>query len=181
MSEPTTLRAGDSVDWTVDQPEYSAAAGWALKYRLLFATGLPVDIATTGTATTYAAALTAAATAPFVTGQATLVKWVEKGLTKITLAQYPVSVLPNLAAATTLDGRSANVIALVAARKALSDYNAGGQSKVLTATLEGRAVTFRSVKELTDLIAYYQREVNIENANNAVLFGQSPGRVLTRM
>ena len=180
MSEPTTLRAGDSVDWTVDQPEYSASAGWALKYRLLFATGTPVDITTTGTGTVYAAALTAVDTTPFVTGQATLVKWVEKGATKITLAQYPVNVLPNLAAATTLDGRSANVIALASARKALADYTAGG-TKVLSATVEGRAVTFRSVKDLTDLIEYYERQVNRENANNAVLFGGSPGRVLTRM
>ena len=180
MSEPTSLRAGDSVDWTVDQPEYSAAAGWALKYRLLFATGSPVDITTTATGTVYAAALTAIVTAPFVIGQATLVKWVEKAAIKITLAQYPVNVLPNLATATTLDGRSANVIALAAARKALSDYNAGG-TKVLSATVEGRAVTFRAVKDLTDLIEYYERQVNRENAANAVLFGTSPGRVLTRM
>lgn len=180
MSEPTTLRAGDSVEWTVDQPEYSAAAGWALKYRLLFTTGAPVDITATGTGTTYAAALTSAVTAPFVTGQATLVKWVENGATKITLAQYPINVLPNLAAATTLDGRSANVIALAAARKALDAYVAS-DSKVLSATIEGRAVTFRSVKELTDLIEYYERLVNRENANNAVLFGSSPGRVYTKM
>lgn len=181
MSEPTTLRAGDSVDWTVDQPEYSASDGWALKYRLLFASGAALDIATTGVGNTYSAALTAAATAAFTVGQATLVKWVEKGTQRITLSQSPVTILQNLAAAATLDGRSANVIALANARAALQAATTDKNFTVVSATIEGRAVTFRSVKEITDLIHFYEREVNRENAANAVLFGASPGRVLTRM
>ena len=181
MSEPTTLRAGDSVDWTVDQPEYSASDGWALKYRLLFASGAAVDITTTGVGSTYSAALTAAATGAFTVGQATLVKWVEKGAQRITLSQSPVTILQNLATATTLDGRSANVIALANARAVLQKAMASGTFTVVTGTVDGRAVTFRSVKEITDLIHFYEREVSRENANNAVLFGASPGRVLTRM
>ena len=181
MSEPTTLRAGDSATWTVDAPGYSAADGWLLKYRLLFVSGSPVDIATTGTGTAYTATLTSTATLPFIVGQATLVKWAEKTGSRVTLAQFPVAILQNLAVAGTLDGRSANAIALANARAALATAVAGGQFNVITAHVDGREITFRSVKEITDLINHYKREVAAENAANAVLFGVAPGRIYTRM
>jgi hypothetical protein len=59
-SEPTIIHADDTVPWTRELPEYSAADGWALKYRLLYSTGmavvLPARVATLHTVTPTAAA-----------------------------------------------------------------------------------------------------------------------------
>ena len=38
-TEPLSTRAGDSLSWSRSLPEYSAADGWTLKYRILWTTG----------------------------------------------------------------------------------------------------------------------------------------------
>lgn len=182
-NEPTAIRVGDSVSWSRELPEYSADDGWALKYRLLYAIGTAVAIASTGAGTTHTVELTSAQTAAFVAGTATLAAWVENTATgaRATLEATPITVLPDLTTAATLDGRSANQIALANARAALASYMAKGQLHVAEYDVGGRKMKFRAAAEITDLIAYYEREVARERAVQAVLAGGSPGRVVTRM
>lgn len=184
MEAPTTLRAGDSLAWDISLPAYPASAGWALKYRLLFPSGTAVDIATTGVGDIYSVALTAANTAGWTTGAATLLAYLEKGsgpsLERVTLSQQSVTVLPDLHAAATLDNRSQAVKALADARTALAAYMANGQAHVAEYEIAGRRMKFRIASEITDLITYYEREVAKERVALAVQSGASPGRVLTR-
>lgn len=183
-NEPTAIRAGDSVSWTRELPEYSAAAGWALKYRLLYAAGAAVDISSSAIGALHTVALTSAITAAWAAGAATLVAFVEKGagasLERVTLESTPVTILPNLTAAATHDGRSANQIALVNARAALAGYMSKGQAHVAEYEIAGRRMKFRAAVEITDLIQYYEREVSKENAAAAILQGVAPGRIQVR-
>ena len=184
-NEPTVIRAGDSVAWTRELPEYSAADGWALKYRLLYASGTAVDIASTGAGTLHTVSLTAANTAAYIAGSATLVGYVEKGagasLERATLESTPITILPNLVTAATHDGRSANQIALANAKAALAAYMSKGQLHVAEYNIAGRQMKFRSSTEITDLIAHYEREVFKETALLAAVNGVSAGRVVVRM
>lgn len=184
-NEPTTLRAGDTVAWTRELAEYSAADGWSLKYRLLWPVGVAADISAVGTGTLHSVNLSAADTASFTAGPATLVAYVEKGagatLERATLQSQSITVLPSLAAATAYDGRSANAIALANARAALASYMAKGQLHVASYDVGGRTMTFRAATEITDLIAYYEREVFKENALLAAVNGVAAGRVQVRM
>lgn len=182
--EPTSIRAGDSLTWDRSLPAYPASAGWSLKYRLLFPAGTAVDITTTGVADLYSVALTAASTAGWTTGAATLLAYLEKGagpsLERITLSQNSVTILPALYAAATLDNRTQAVKALADARTALAAYMANGQAHVAEYEIAGRRMKFRIASEITDLIAYYEREVAKERVALAIQSGGTPGRVLTR-
>lgn len=185
MSEPTTLRAGDSAAWSRSLPDYPPAAGWALKYRLIWPAGTPVDITAGHDGTDYTVSLGAEATQDYPAGAATLVARVERGsgptLERVTLGQQAITILPDLAAATTLDGRSAAARALADAKSALTVYLAGGIGHVLETDIGGRRTKFRGVKEITDLIEYLQRQVSAENLMAAAMDGRAPGRVLVRM
>lgn len=184
-NEPTVVRAGDSIVWTRELSEYSAAAGWALKYRLLYPAGTPTDIASTGAGTLHTVSLTATATGTWAAGSATLVGYVERGsgasLERVTLESTPITILPNLAAAAAHDGRSANQIALGHARAALASYMAKGQVHVAGYNIGGRTMTFRGADEIIKLITHYEREVARESLALAVLSGARAGRVQVRM
>jgi hypothetical protein len=181
MTAPTTFRAGDSVAWTEDLPAYPASAGWVLKYRMLWPTGAAVPIATSAVGDAHAVSLTAANTAAWAAGSATLVSWVEKGVERVTFDQASVAILPNLAAAETFDSRSQAVKGLADAKAALAAYVAGGKVHVAEYDIAGRRMKFRTSKEISDLIDHYEREVAGERALAALLQGGSPGRVYLRM
>ena len=184
-NEPTAIRAGDSVVWTRELPEYSAADGWALKYRLLYTSGTAVDIASTGAGTLHTVSLTAANTGAYVAGTATLVAYVEKGsggsLERATLESTPITILANLITAANHDGRSANQIALANARTALAAYMAKGQLHVAEYDIAGRRMKFRDANQIRELVQFYEHEVFKETALAAAVNGVSAGRVQVRM
>lgn len=180
MSEPTTLRAGDSASWTRSLPDYLPSAGWSLKYRLLWSAGTAVDITATPAGDDFEVTLTAATTATWAAGQATLVSWVEKTPERVTLGQQPLTILPDLAEATTFDGRSQNRRGLDDARTALAAYLAAGQLHVMEYEVAGRSMKFRSTEDILALIRYYEGEVAKEDVALALLNGGSAGRVYTR-
>lgn len=180
LAAPTTFRAGDSVSWTESLPAYPANAGWVLKIRFLWPTGTAIQITASASGADHAVSLTAAQTASWAAGTATRVAFVEKGAERITLDQSAVTVLPDLGAATTFDGRSQAVKALADAKAALAAYVATGRVHVAEYTIGDRSMKFRSAQEIHDLIAHYEREVASERAMAAVLQGQSPGRVRVR-
>lgn len=182
--EPTSIRAGDSLAWERSLPAYPASAGWALKYRLLFPAGTAVDIASSGAGDLYSVALTAANTAGWTPGAATLIAYLERGagpsLERITLSQQSVTILPALYAAATLDNRSQAVKALADARAALAAYMANGQAHVAEYEIAGRRMKFRSANEIGFLVGYLEGEVARERAALAIQSGGIPGRVFTR-
>lgn len=178
--EPTTFRAGDSVGWTISLPNHAPSDGWALHYRLLWPTGTGVDITTTGAGDDYTVALTAANTADWVAGSATLVSWLTRNSERETLGPRAVTILPDLTAAAAYDSRTRNQKALDAARAALETYLTGGRMHVAEYEIAGRHMKFRSADEITALIAFYERECSKERAALAILQGGSPGRILTR-
>lgn len=184
-NEPLQFRAGDSVAWTRELSEYPAADGWQLKYRLLYASGSAVNISAAGSGTTHSVSLSAADTAAYTAGTATLVAYVEKGagptLERVTLESTQISILPNLVTARTFDGRSAAAIALANLRAALNSMASNQSLTVASVSLEGRSTTFRSIAELQDAINHYERQVFKETAALALMNGISAARVVVRM
>lgn len=182
-NEPAVIRAGDSVTWSRELPDYSAADGWALKYRLLYAAGTAVAIDSTGAGTLHTVDLTSATTAAYAAGAATLVAWVENAGTgaRQTLESQPITILPDLTVVANHDGRSANEIALAQAKAALASYVASGRAHIESYDIAGRAFKFRSADDIRALIQHYEAEVAKERAARALLEGGSPGRVCVRM
>lgn len=184
MTAPTRFRAGDSASWSVRLPAYPHVDGWALSYRLLSpAGGAPVSIAAAaGTELdTYTVTLAGTDTAAFPVGAASLVAVVTRGPDRHTLGVQAISIAPDLTTATTHDARSQARRALEDARAALAAHMASGRMHVQAYAIAGRQMTFRSVQELRDLIAYWEAEVAKETAAQAAINGHASGRILTRM
>lgn len=182
---PTSFRAGDSAAWKTALPEYDAADGWSLIYRLILPFGAATEFsATGGTGGDYAVSLSATATSTWQAGAGTLLSRVERGsgagLERITLGQQAVTILPNLATASSFDGRSIAAKGLADARAALAQYMAKGQAHVAEYHISDRVMKFRTTQDILDLIAYYEREVAKERATAALMQGTAPGRVYTR-
>lgn len=180
-TQPSTLRAGDSIRWYRDLPDYPASAGWALRYRMLFPSGDPVEIETTGEGDRFQVDLSSEATGRFIAGKATLVAWVERDAERVTIDGQQIVILPDLTRVGEFDGRSENARALAQAKAALADYVASGRAHVQRYTIASREFWFRDVKDIKALIDHYEAEVAKEAAALAILSGGSPGRVCVRM
>lgn len=184
MDEPITFRAGDSAGWTKSLPAYPSTDGWLLHYRLLWPTGSAVEITTSATGVDYTVALTAANTANWAAGSASLVSYVKKGSganeERVTLDRRDVTILPDLTTATTYDGRTQNQKALADAKAALAAYMANGQMHVGEYDIAGRKMKFRTSSEIIDLINHFEREVARDRIAQAIANGGVPGRVAYR-
>lgn len=180
MNAPTTFRAGDSASWQESLPAYPANSGWALKFRLLWPSGAAIAFDATASGADYTVSRSAADTASWPAGSATLVAYVDKGAERITISSVSVTILPNLVTATNHDSRSVAVRSLAAALAAREAYLASGKAHVAEYDIAGRVMKFRSAQDLNDLIEQLQREVARERATLAILQGGAPGRVMTR-
>lgn len=184
MTDPTTLRAGDSATWSCELPDYSADDGWALHYRIVWPVAQITarDISTTAAGTLHTVQLQPAHTHSYPGGAATLVKWVtHTDGQRITLGSSAITILPDLTTIARHDPRSANEVALADARAALAAYVAGGRLHVAEYTIAGRAMKFRNTEEISKLISHYERQVAADNALAAALSGVASGRIRTRM
>lgn len=181
MDEPTAFRAGDSVAWTVSLPDYPATSGWTLKCRLLAPSGIATDLTVTPNGDDYDVSVSPANSANWPAGSASLVKIVENDPQRITLGASPVTILPNLATVGNFDGRTPNAIALADAEAALAAHLAGGKLHVESYTIGDRAMKFRTVQDIRDLIAHYRAAVVKETALQSLFNGgQPPGRCYYR-
>lgn len=181
MSEPNTLRAGDSATWSCDLPDYPPAAGWSLKHRVLWRSGAPADFGAVANGAGWSVTLTGEATAPWAPGPATLVRWVERGTEKVTLGSSPITILPDLTTAQAFDPRTDAERALADAKAALTAYTANHGVHVAEYTIAGRTMKFRAASEITELIDRLERDVAFERARAAAMSGVAAGRVVTRM
>jgi hypothetical protein len=178
-TEPRALRAGDSAAWRRALAAYPPADGWALAYRIVYASGTAVDIATTPDAGEYAVSLAPATTAAYVAGAATLVGRVTRAGEAVTVYAAPLTILPDLATVANLDPRSSAAKALADAEAALAAYLGSG-AHVQSWTIGGKQMTFRSSAELIALVEFYRREVAREQVAARLAAGGAPGRVLVR-
>jgi len=108
-SEPRQIRAGDTVQWTIDRlTDYLPADGWSLTYYIAGAGGILTQAATVDD-TGYAVTLTAAQTGALLPGDYAIEGKVSMGAYVFTVYSSRLCVLVNLATATTsTDTRSYN-------------------------------------------------------------------------
>ena len=171
-TEPATLRAGDTLAWRREDltADYPASAGWVLAYKLVNAAG---NIAITASASgdAFAVSVAAATSATYAAGVYAWVATVTLASARYTVDSGTITVLANLAAATTSDQRSP-------ARKALDAVNLALESYGAKAYLQELQIGDRQQKFGTpgDFLAFRSRlaaEVAAEESALAVANGQS--------
>lgn len=173
-TEPASVTAGDTIQWTKALPDYPASAGWVLSYAF---TG-PGNISITGTASgddhavTVAAATSAAWAAGSYIGQAYVTKTTER----YTVASgLQLAVAANLA---TVSGLSWARRCVVAIRATLEGK---ASSDMLSTKINDKELRKYTPAELIPLYRFFEQEVAREDQAAKVAAGLSSGnRVLVR-
>jgi hypothetical protein len=158
MSEPVSFRAGDLLKWTKSLTDYPADQGWALVYTLINAAA-KITITASASGADHAVSVAAATTAAYTAGTYRWMARVTKGTDIYSVGEGSITILPNLAALTTYDGRSHAVIMLEAIEAA---YEGRASATQLEYEINGRRVRQMSPTELITWRSYYKAEVAAE-------------------
>lgn len=173
-TEPASVRAGDSWQWTKTLSDFPAST-WTLTYTLFSSTDV-LSVSASADGADHSVDVAPATTGAYTAGWYDWIAQVTDGTDTHTVGKGRINVLPDVASASTYDGRSH-------ARKML-DY--------LTAIIEGRAsdetisvvrasspgvdVTYKP--DLEKLRAKYAAAVRTEDDQIAVANGQNTGRFI---
>lgn len=174
---PATIRAGDTLSITLDTPE-TPAPTWAATLTLINGAS-KVQFSSSASGSQHLLARTAAQTAAWAAARYGWSLHVVAGAERRTLASGSIDVLPDLAAATTLDTRTAAAKALEAAESALATY--GAKAYLQTIQLGDRTQTFRSPGDFLSWISKLRAQVRSEADAERVARGLAPrNRLLVR-
>lgn len=138
-TEPQSITAGDSVAWTKSISDYPASASWVLAYTLINAAG-KIALTSSASGDDHAVSVAASSTATWAPGSYTWQATVTKAAERYTVGTGRITILPNLAAATLFDTRTAARKALDAADLALASY--GAKAYMQAFEINGRSQKF---------------------------------------
>lgn len=178
---PQYVTAGDSLSLRQALAAYPASA-WVLKLRLVGRNSGDLAVTFTADGEDHVATVAAASTAALPPGPYGWTAWVENtgtgAVTTVAMGQTEVRPDPRTAGAGT-DLRSTAQRALDDARAAFAAWSPTTRSY----TINGRSMTFNTPAEIIQLIGYWQREVQREQAADAIAAGAGTrrGKVFVRL
>lgn len=148
-TEPQSVTAGDTLQWTIALPDYPASDGWTLKYNLVGAAG-QIAIESTPDSDDHLVSVSPATSAVYTPGRYRAAKYVEKGadetLERVTLGTLDMVVAPNLAGATAASDTRSHARKVLDALEALIEGRATRSDKSYTIDISGSR---RSIESLT--------------------------------
>lgn len=174
--EPKAVTAGDTVRWTRSLPDYSAADGWTLKYRLINAGGV-IDITASASGADHSVTVTAATSASWTAGTYTWQAYVEKAAERQTVGTGSIEIKRNLAAAASgVDTRSTAAKMVADLEAAELDYASNGQGGVQRYTIGGREMWFSTAEDFIERLEYWRNRLASEQAAESVRQGRGNPR-----
>lgn len=176
MSEPTTVYAGDTIEWTKALGDYPATE-CTLSYSLV-REGASISITASASGSEYAISVPAATSAAWQPGEYQWTSYVTSGATRKVIETGSLIIRANPAAGG-YDTRS-YVKRVLDAIEAMLEGRA--TSDVTSYSIGGRSVSKASVAELLAWRSQYRREYEREQAAARLERGLGSGRkILTRM
>jgi hypothetical protein len=174
MSEPKTVRAGDTWVWSVSESDYS---DYTLTYYLRNATG-KVDFEATADGYDYEVEVAATTTAAVKPGEYTWIRRAVGDLGSFTTGEGTITVLPNLALNVALDARTYAKQALDNIEAYLIDQN---NVAAASYSIGGRSLSRWSRPELLEERDRWRSEVQAEEAAKRTAAGLgNPRRLYAR-
>jgi hypothetical protein len=176
---PARLTAGDSASWTIDDPEYSASAGWSMVYA--FATGSEYRrLVSSASGTAHSFALTTAVSGAMSAGRWTWQRYAIRNSDRVTVASGVLEVAPNLDVAETgYDSRSPARTWLENLERWMRDPNSC--SWVGELQIAGRVVKNIPIPDLLALLDRLRADVRREDQAAAIAAGRpAKNRLLVR-
>jgi len=173
-TEPDTFIAGDSVSWTRSSADFPSTDGWTLYYYFTANGQSTITVTCTASSPDYLATISPAASTAF---SASLWFWtarVTNGTDTHTIATGRTTVTVN-PATSTADPRSLTKRTLDAIQSAIL----GAASKdELSMSVDGLALSYRSLDELSRLEVRYQARYNRELGAERQARGLRDGSVI---
>jgi hypothetical protein len=155
--EPTDIRAGDSVSWTVSKSDYKASDGWALNFALVGPDGIIKSKAGVANGADFDCAFTATETKSLTKGEYRLMERVSKGADAFTIHSGRVLVHQNLLdAANVVDNRAHAELVLAAIEATILGRAATDQENI---TINNQTLGRTPIPDLIQLRKLYKREV----------------------
>lgn len=165
------LAAGTTLKFTVKLPDYSAADGWVLSYRLApRVSGAAIDITASASGADHLVNVAKAATASWAPAIYTVAAWVDNGTDRYSVDSEAgeITITPNPATlAAGVDQRSSAEIALANVQALLQGKASSGTQEY---TINGRQLRSYSLPELMRLEAKLKTDVDRER----VAAGKAP-------
>lgn len=175
-TEPTVVRAGDTVKWTRSLSDYPASASWVLKYRLVNAGG-EIDITASASGADHLVNVAAAVSADWDDGLFQWQAYVEKAGERYTVGVGQIEIKPNLVAVSGgLDTRSRARRILDELEAAFEDYTSNGQGMVQRYTIGGREMWFRAFDDFERKLVYWRGRVAAEEVQQSIDQGRGNPR-----
>lgn len=172
--EPNSVVAGDTWTWKKSLPDYSPADGWALTYYFNANGQTPQSAVGTTSGLDFLVTVSATTSAAFASTEWYWIAKVSKGSEVYTVDKGRFTVAPNPATFTG-DPRSLVKRTLDAIQAAIL----GTASKdELSISVDGMALSYRSMDELARLEIRYQDRYNRELAAERAARGLSDGSVI---
>lgn len=161
---PASIVAGDTFTLTQTLRGYPAS-GWSLHYALINGAG-KITFDATAQGDDHLISVSAATTASWLPGDYDYLAWVEQGsgpsVQRVTLQHGRTTIAPNLATATTYDGRSA---ARQIYESLVAAYKAAVSERAFVAEYEllGRRMKFADKTDWLNEINYWKAQVAAED------------------
>lgn len=174
-TEPATLRAGDTWQWTRGDLSDYPSDTWTLTYYFRNATS-HFNVVATADGSGYAVSVALATTAAIVPGGYDWAAFVTDGTDRYQVGSGRTEVLPDLAGAVPYDGRSFARRMLDAIESLLLGRATTDQIDLLTSTLGDRSIT-RDREQLQRMREKYKADVSREEM---AVQGVDARRVLIR-
>jgi hypothetical protein len=164
-SEPTTITAGDTLQWTKALPDYAPADGWTLHYALDYGTThIGITAGTSGTS--HFVNVAAAITADYTPGSYVWTSYVTNtGGDRFTVERGSLTIFSNPASAASAS-HAERTLALIEA--ALEGRIPRGLEKT---NIDGQELERIPIKDLEALQVRYQQKVAAEQARARIRAG----------
>lgn len=176
---PATLRAGDTLTASWTDSDHPASAGWVLRLTLINSAAR-YQASAVASGDDHALTVSASTTAGWVAGTYSWAIDATLAALRATVSTGTVQVLPDLAAATTLDTRSNYRKALEAAEAALATH--GARAYLSSIEMGDRKQTFTSPGEFLAFITRLRFEVRREGDLDRLRQGlSSRNKLLVRL
>jgi len=173
-SEPATIVAGDTVQWTKIISDYPATSGWTLKYsfQLVGSTQDPITFDASASGAGYSISITPAVSAEWVAGNYIWTAFVDNGTDRHRVATGSLGILADPVAASG-GTHATRTLALIEA--AIEGRIPAGLEQT---TIDGQSILRITMPDLFLLRNKYAAEVRAEEDRARVASGQSSQRTM---
>ena len=175
--EPVAVRAGDTWRWLRDLPDYPAP-GWTLTYTFHGPQGI-ASIEAAASGTSHLVTVAPEDSADIAPGRYQWDAAVSDGADRYSVGSGILTVLPDVAEATSYDGRSHARRMLAAIEAMLEGRATDGDLDVVKTSVGGRSTDF-DLATLAKLRQQYAAAVAAEDAQESAANGGRPGILQVR-